>query len=127
MFYEYLQSSLYFKNRNLEQTYAHTLFIQFSFIFYSSFFNIQKINELKSKEKRNTYLDIRGYLPPSCLLLLVFRTAVRTKGGQTAYPSYGSVGFGSAGSQGEFVHPGLASAGGGEVYAIWWLGSPQCL
>jgi hypothetical protein len=106
----------------------HTLFLfDFHSFFLFIIFNIQKINELKSKEKRNTYLDIRGYLPPSCMLLLVFHTTVRTKGGQTAYPSYGSVGFGSAGSQGEFVHPGLASAGGGEVYAIWQLGSPQCL
>jgi hypothetical protein len=86
---------------------------------------MKKINELKSKEK--IHLDIWGYLPLSCMLLSVFSTAIRTEDGQTAYANCGSVGFGSAGSQREFVQPSLAIVVAGEVYVVWRLGSLQCL
>jgi hypothetical protein len=80
----------------------YTLFL-FYFYFIIHFFNMQEINELKSKEKEILILIYGGYLPPSCMLLSVFSTAVRTKDGQTAYPSCGSVGSSSARSQREFV------------------------
>jgi hypothetical protein len=61
------------------------------------------------------------------MLLSVFSMAVKTEDGQTTYPSCGSVGFSSIGSQREFVQPDLAIATAGEVYAVWRLDSLQCL
>jgi hypothetical protein len=57
------------------------------------------------------------------MLLSVFSIAVGIEDGQIAYPSCGSIGSSSIGSQREFVYPGLAIAAVGEVYNVWRLGS----